>query len=119
MALAALVGCAAGSGFGACAVGFDRAEWFDHAGSILLASYVGCAMIPGSNNYALAEHCGAGADLSGRDYRVVAVGSKKRMISALRAKKRGCAGKHFCVFMSLGREIGDIIRGPAYNVPLH
>jgi len=61
-------------------------------------------MIQPSTDYALCEH------VEGRTYRVVRKGSARLMRSARRAAKRDCPDKKHCVFLTVSKQVGDLIR---------
>lgn len=61
-------------------------------------------MIKASNDYALCEH------VVGRTYRVVRTGSARLMRRAYNATKRNCPDKKHCVFLTVSKQVGDLIR---------
>jgi len=61
-------------------------------------------MIKASTDYALCEH------VEGRTYRVIRLGSARLMRRAHTAAKRDCPDKKHCVFLTISRQVGDLIR---------
>jgi len=61
-------------------------------------------MIRACTGYALCEH------VAGRIYRVIRKGSARSMRRAQTAAKRDCPDKRHCVFLTLSKQVGDLIR---------
>ena len=62
-------------------------------------------MTQASTAYALCEH------VKGRIYRVVRKGSARSMRSARRVAKRNCSDKKHYVFLTVSKQIGDLLDG--------
>lgn len=71
--------------------------------SIVRLPVKGRFTIPTSKVYKLCEFC------TDCVWRIIAEGSKVCMKSALRAAKRDCKGRKFCVALSMCKGVGDCI----------
>lgn len=61
-------------------------------------------MIKASTDYALCEH------VEGRTYRVVRKGSARLVRRAYTAVKRDCPDMKHCVFHTVSKQVGDLVR---------